>query len=570
MLFKVFCACLDGLEIHSIIIEVVVSDGIQFFLVGLPDSAVKESQQRIGGALASCGYRLPGKRIVVNMAPANIRKEGSSFDVGIGIGILAASAQISVTQDVLNRFFILGELALDGSIREIQGALPIAMRAIEEGFQALILPFESALECVEFEDIDIYAVRVLPEVVAILTNPCAASHLLVRNCAKSKLSGFSTTAKEMANNGKECAAAEDEYDFSMIKGQLQARRALEIAAGGGHNLIMNGSPGSGKTFMAKCLKTILPPLSKEEAMQTSVIYSVAGLLGGIANGGLLKQRPFRAPHHTITVAALVGGGSKGLPGEISLAHNGVLFLDEFGEFERKALEVLRQPMEDGVIHISRVRARYTYPANFMLVAAMNPCPCGKFYDSMNDCTCTPYAISRYRAKVSGPLFDRIDIQLKISTLTSSEIIGKSGTDSAIAEAQTPQTAEPSRVIAKRVAVARQIQKLRFTNEGVFTNARMNNRLIKKYCSLSEECEAIMNHLVDKMGFSYRAYTRILKIARTIADMEIAKTIAEADIPLNASLSVLEQTIKERFGLSFELSANHILEAAKYRFMDREQ
>ena len=525
MLCKVYCACCNGLEVTTITVEVSVSIGIQYRLVGLPDSAIKESQQRIDSALTCNGYRLPGKKLTINLAPANIRKEGSSFDVPLAIGILCASKQLE--EDITNRlssFIILGELALDGTLREIPGALPIIIHAMNQGFSACILPRNSALEGAEIDGITIYGANNFKDVVDILSHQESCKNLIV-------------SSKNISIKRK-VSAEKNNYDFALVKGQQKAKRGLEIAAAGGHNIVLTGSPGSGKTFMAKCLPGILPPLSKEEAIETSKIYSVAGLLQMMTNnenhtGGLIRQRPFRAPHHTITVPALIGGGNKGMPGEISLAHNGVLFCDEFAEFDRRSIEVLRQPLEDGVVQISRVRSKNYYPARFMLVAAMNPCPCGHLYDGVGECQCSSAAIQRYRAKVSGPVYDRIDINLIIKQVAASDLIF--GEDS---------KAEPSRVIAERVREARELQRKRYSanNESFFTNAAISSSGLKRYCALGKKEELFMEAVINKHKISARGYTRILKIARTIADL------AHSD----------------------SITMNHLAEAVQFRCPDKDE
>ena len=520
MLCKVYCACCNGLEVTTVTVEVNVTDGIQFHLVGLPDSAVKESQQRIESALFSNGFRFPGKRITINLAPANIKKEGSSFDVPLAIGILCASGQLDENVGLrLKDFIILGELALDGTLREIPGALPIIIHAMEQGFKACILPSSSAMEGAEIDGITIFAAESFRDVIEILKSPEEASDLIVTPQSIGQV--------EEDDGGEE----RQNYDFSQVRGQFQAKRAMEIAAAGGHNIILSGSPGSGKTFLAKGLRGILPPMSKEEAIQTSNIYSVAGLLASESGkehhrGGLLRNRPFRSPHHTITVPALIGGGSKGLPGEISLAHNGVLFCDEFAEYDRRSIEVLRQPLEDGVVQISRVMGKHFYPARFMLVAAMNPCPCGHLYDGSGKCKCSSSAILKYRSKISGPVMDRIDIHVLVRPVKANELIFPSQSQE-----------ETSSVIAERVKKARDIQMERYRKNGesFFTNAAITPSRIAAYCRLKYQDRLTLEALVRKQSLSARGYTRILKIARTIADLEQSETISEKHIAEAASL-----------------------------------
>ena len=425
MLSKVYCASCRGLEVTTVTVEVEVSDGICFHLVGLADNAIKESQQRIGSALGKFGFRIPGKKIIINLAPANLRKEGSAFDAAIAIGILTASGQIETQW--YEDFLIMGELALDGSLRPIDGALPIAIHAAEKGFKGCILPKESAAECSEVDGITIFFAQTLEDILNIISSPeTASSHIPLRR-------------EYIPKN-------EWEFDFADVKGQAFAKKGLEIAAAGGHNAILVGSPGCGKTFMAKCIPSILPPMEKQEAIETSKVYSIAGLLKSA--GGLIRERPFRSPHHTSTVQALAG--SLGMPGEVSLAHNGVLFADEIAEFGRASLEILRQPLEDREIQVCRAKTRVCYPASFMLIAAMNPCPCGYLNDPKKSCRCSSSAIMKYAGKLSGPLMDRIDIQLNVKSVPPEEIVGLGKGDE-----------EPSSEIAKRVKMAREIQLERF-------------------------------------------------------------------------------------------------------------
>lgn len=483
MFTKVYCASCKGLEVDTVTVEVDVSDGICFYLVGLADNAVKESQQRISSALNRYGYRIPGKKIVINLAPANIRKEGSAFDVPIALGIIAASGQYSF--DWLNDFLIMGELALDGSLRGIKGALPIAIHAAQHGFKGCILPKESAQECSQVDGITIFAAENFKDVIDILSTPDECSNKIVERRDKEE-------------------KVQWEYDFADVKGQHLAKKGLEIAAAGGHNAILIGSPGSGKTFMAKCLPSILPPMEREEALETSKIYSVAGLLKN--SGGLITQRPFRSPHHTSTIQALAG--SIGMPGEVSLAHNGVLFTDEIAEFGRASLEILRQPLEDREIQVCRAKTRVCYPASFMLVAAMNPCPCGYLNDPCKTCTCSSSAVMKYTSKISGPLMDRIDIQLNVKNASPNDIVGLSG-----------KMEEPSSAIAERVKRARDIQLARYRGENFYTNAQIPPGKLSLYCQIGNKERLFLKKIISKQGLSARGYARILKISRTIADLD---------------------------------------------------
>ncbi len=494
MFSKVYCASCSGLDVVTVTVEVEVSEGICFYLVGLADSAVKESQQRIGSALKRLGYRIPGKKIVINMAPANIRKEGSAFDAAIAIGIMAASGQVECGW--LEDFMIMGELALDGTLRGINGALPIAMHAAEKGFKGCILPKESAMECAEVEGITVFGADTLEEVMEILAAPDSA-------CSKIPLRQQYVPRKQW------------DFDFADVKGQALAKKGLEIAAAGGHNAILIGSPGSGKTFMAKCIPSILPPMEKREALETSKIYSVAGLLKNNKDG-LIRERPFRHPHHTSSIQALAGG--VGMPGEVSLAHNGVLFTDEIAEFGRAALEILRQPLEDREIQVCRAKSRVCYPASFMLVAAMNPCPCGYFNDPQKQCTCSSSAIMKYVSKLSGPLMDRIDIQLNVKAVPPSEIVGLGLGEE-----------ESSAAIAARVKKARDIQLERYRGEAFYTNAQITPGKLAHYCHIGERERLFLKKIVEQLGISARGYSRILKISRTIADLDGEDFISLAHI-----------------------------------------
>ena len=483
MLSKVYCASCKGLEATTVTVEVEVSDGICFYLVGLADNAIKESQQRIGSALGKFGYRIPGKKIIINLAPANLRKEGSAFDAAIAIGILTASGQIETRWN--EDFLIMGELALDGSLRPIDGALPIAIHAAEKGFKGCILPKESAAECSEVDGTTIFYAQTLEDIINIITSPdTASSYIPLRREYVPK--------------------REWEYDFADVKGQTFAKKGLEIAAAGGHNAILVGSPGCGKTFMAKCIPSILPPMEKQEAIETSKVYSIAGLLKSA--GGLIRERPFRSPHHTSTIQSLAG--SLGMPGEVSLAHNGVLFADEIAEFGRASLEILRQPLEDREIQVCRAKTRVCYPASFMLIAAMNPCPCGYLNDPKKNCTCSSSAIMKYAGKLSGPLMDRIDIQLNVKSVSPEDIVGLGKTRE-----------EPSREIARRVKAARDIQLERFKGENFYTNAQIPAGKLAKYCHIGEREQLFLKNFIARQGISARGYSRILKISRTIADLD---------------------------------------------------
>ena len=479
MLIKVFGAAVQGIDATLITIEVNSSRGCMFYLVGLPDSAVKESHQRIISALLVNGYKMPTSNIVVNMAPADIRKEGSAYDLPLAIGLLGANETIS--SEKFSRYLLMGELSLDGSIQPIKGALPIAIKAREDGFEGLIIPQQNARE-------------------AAVVN----------------------TREEFYQQQTNC-----DLDFADVKGQENVKRALEVAAAGGHNLIMVGAPGSGKSMMAKRLPSILPPLSLGESLETTKIHSVAGQLK--RGSSLISQRPFRDPHHTISQVAMVGGGSFPQPGEISLAHNGVLFLDELPEFNRGVLEVLRQPLEDRQITISRIKSTISYPANLMLIASMNPCPCGYYNHPTKACVCSPGQVQKYLNKISGPLLDRIDIQIEIVPVPFDKISDQ-------------RQGEPSNIIRQRVIKARQLQERRYTEyAGIYCNAQMNSKLLAMYAQPNEKGLALLKNAMERFNLSARAYDRILKVARTIADLEGVEQILPS----------------------------HLAEAISYRNLDRE-
>lgn len=508
MLVKVYGAALQGIDATIVTIEVNSSRGVKFFLVGLPDSAVKESHERIISALQVNGYKFPTCQIVVNMAPADIRKEGSSYDLPLAIGILAATKVVS--EEKLSRYLIIGELGLDGSLQPVKGALSIAIAARAQGFEGFILPKQNAREAAVVNNLKVYGVENIKEVIEFFN-------------------GERTLEPTIVNTREEFYANQTQqtYDFADVKGQENVKRALEVAAAGGHNVIMIGAPGSGKSMMAKCLPGILPPLSLGESLEATKIHSVAGKLG--KDTSLIPIRPFRSPHHTISQVAMVGGGTNPQPGEISLAHNGVLFLDELPEFNRNVLEVLRQPLEDRRITISRAKYSLDYPASFMLVASMNPCPCGYYNHPTRPCVCNTGQVQRYLNRISGPLLDRIDLHIEIVPVPFEKMAER-------------ERAESSASIRERVIRARQIQAKRFADHpGIYCNAQMESRLIHLYAYPDEAGLQLLRTAMTRLNLSARAYDRILKVARTIADLAGSEAITSA----------------------------HLAEAISYRSLDRE-
>ncbi len=496
MLVKTYGAAVYGIDAIIVTIEVSVEIGVSFNLVGLPDTAVKESYQRVVAAMRHSGRDFPRRSVLVNMSPADVKKEGAAYDLPIALGILAASEQIN--GDRLSQYMIMGELSLDGSVLPIRGALPMAIKAREAGFKGMIVPKANVTEAAVVNNLDVYGVDNLTQVIDFFNGLLSVEPTVIN------------TREEFSKG-----VADFDFDFSEVKGQQLVKRAFEVACAGGHNILLVGAPGSGKSMMAKRLPSIMPPLSLQEALETTKIHSVAGKLK--RGSMLMTQRPFRSPHHTISPVALVGGGANPMPGEISLAHNGVLFLDEFPEFSRQVLEVMRQPLEDRHISISRAKYQVDYPAGFMLVASMNPCPCGYYNHPTKVCVCPPGAVQKSLNRISGPLLDRIDIQVEIMPVPFKEM-------------SSDTAGESSASIRARVVKARHIQQLRFKDcKGVHCNAQMNSRLLKTYAALTDECLEILRQSMERFDMSARAYDRILKVARTIADLDSSPSILPSHI-----------------------------------------
>ncbi|MBO5234504.1 MAG: YifB family Mg chelatase-like AAA ATPase [Alistipes sp.] len=508
MFVKTYAGAIVGIDAVTVTVEVNLAEsGLGLYLVGLPDNAVKESEQRIRSAFENTNLRMTAKRLVVNLAPADLRKEGAAFDLPIAVAILAATSQ--VVDEMLSSTMFAGELALDGEVKAVKGILPLVVKAREEGLKRVILPIDNATEGAVVEGIDIIGVRSLAEVVGYLNGDIAIEPTLSTNVVE---------GLESLNRYAE--------DFADVKGQAQVKRALEIAAAGGHNVIMIGAPGSGKTMLARRLPSIHPPMTLDEALEATKIHSVAGKLG--TSVGLLTKRPFRAPHHLTSQVALIGGGQSPQPGEVSLAHNGILFLDELPEFGRNVLEVLRQPLEDKTITVSRARYSVEYPANFSLVASMNPCPCGYYNHPTKECTCPPSAVHRYLSRISGPLLDRIDIHIEVTPVP-------------LAEMMSERQEVSSEVVRQRVMRARQIQSERFRGVGIHTNSMMNSKMLREYCPLDERSRLLLERAMAQLNLSARAHDRIIKVARTIADLAGEENIG----------------------------VRHISEAITYRSLDRE-